>query len=250
MARPTRKRDPFRDTQTTTVTVVEQAAVELTYDYSKIAKKDREVVRRSALAIKPRLKRAAEDIFVIGQELKVVKGRLPHGEYTEWLDMEFGLSERMAQRFVNVCDKLGAKSDIMSVLPPTTLYLLAAPSTPDAAVREVEKQLDAGERLSVAYVQRVITDAKKKVIRGPKEGVIVDGEATSSKAIAEGIAPHVAKAKHLDAVLSQAIELLGGDLAEEWTDLFHNGELIRVRNEICQLRSALRESVLKAEGSY
>lgn len=244
MARPTRKRNPFRDTQTTTVTVVEQAAVELNYDYKKLAERDRDVIRRSALTIKPRLKRAAEDIFVIGQELKVVKARLPHGDYTDWLDMEFGLSERMAQRFVNVCDKLGTKSDIMSVLPPTTLYLLAAPSTPVQAIRTVEERLDAGERVSVGYVQRIIDDAKRQTKTVAEDDRIVDGEVIQSEIIIHETSLPATRARHLDEVLTQAFDLLSGQPAEEWAELFSNSELTRIRNEIYQLRQALRERVL------
>lgn len=89
MARRERGRDPFKDGQQNPVTVVEQAAVDLYFDYDQLS----EAVRRSAITIKPRLKRAAEDIFVIGQELHAVKQRLPHRSYTDRLDVEFGLSE-------------------------------------------------------------------------------------------------------------------------------------------------------------
>ena len=90
---------------------------------------------RAARVIKPLLKRTAEDIFIIGGELRAVKEMLPHGRYTDWLGVEFGLSERMAQHFVNVRERLGPKSEKFSVLPPSTLYMLAAPSTPDSASR-------------------------------------------------------------------------------------------------------------------
>ena len=42
----------------------------------------------------------------------------PQGEYANWLDVEFDLSDRMAQRFVNVYERIGTKSDIMSDLNP------------------------------------------------------------------------------------------------------------------------------------
>lgn len=116
MGRRTYQRDPFRDGPTTAVTVVEQGVVDLRYDYQTISEAHRESVRRAALTIKPRLKRAAEDIFVIGKALRATKALLPHGEYANWLDVEFGLSDRMAQRFVNVYERIGTKSDIMSDL--------------------------------------------------------------------------------------------------------------------------------------
>lgn len=239
MGRRTYQRDPFRDGQTTAVTVVEQAAVALAYDYSTVAEVYREAVRRSALVIKPRLKRAAEDIFVIGKELNATKALLPHGEYTKWLDVEFGLSERMAQRFVNVYERLGVKSDIMSVLPPTTLYLLAAPSTPDEAIKAVEQQLDAGGRISVAYVQDVITNAKQKARPPAVVSVGPEDEAPSTVTIdgADNVRTHAAH--RLEATLATVIDLLSGQPAEDWELLFHTDELRRLCNELVRLRSTL-----------
>lgn len=239
MGRRTYQRDPFRDGQTTAVTVVEQAAVDLHYDYSTVAETYREAVRRAALVIKPRLKRAAEDIFVIGKELNATKALLPHGEYTKWLDVEFGLSDRMAQRFVNVYERLGVKSDKLSDLPPSTLYLLAAPSTPDEAIQAVEQQLDAGERISVAYVQGVITGAKQKVQASTITPVVPEGEAT--RAVKGGGADNlrIRAAQRLEATLATVIDLLSGQPAEDWETLFHTDELRRLCNELIRLRSTL-----------
>ena len=72
----------------------------------------------------------------------------------------------------------------------------------------------------------------------------MDGEISSSRVVAEDISQHEEKAKHLDAVLTQVFDLLSGDPAEEWAELFHNSELSRVRNEIYQLRARLRETIL------
>jgi hypothetical protein len=239
VGRRTYQRDPFRDVPTTAVTVVEQSAVDLHYDYSSVAEVYREAVRRSALVIKPRLKRAAEDIFVIGKELTATKSMLPHGQYTRWLDIEFGLSERMAQRFVNVYARLGAKTDIMSVLPPTTLYLLAAPSTPDEAIQAVEQQLDRGERISVATVQRLINDAKQQV-----QSQVVDpfpaGEASGAPPLVNGADPARSQAaQRLATALANVIELLSGQPAEDWALLFRTDELRRLCNELIRLRSTL-----------
>ena len=236
MARRTYQRDPFRDGQTTAVTVVEQAAVTLAYDYGTVAEAHRESVRRAALTIKPRLKRAAEDIFVIGKELRATKALLPHGEYSQWLDVEFGLSDRMAQRFVGVYERLGAKSDIMSVLPPTTLYLLAAPSTPDQAIASVEQQLDAGEHIGVAAVQRVIADAKQQV-RAPA--------AVAMKAAGNGagaLPPNpeeMQTIQHVDQLLATLIELLNPQIMADWSLLFGSDDLSHVRAEIVRLQRTL-----------
>lgn len=175
MARPTRSRarDPFAQSEILApAAVLSQASLELYYDYNQLPEEHRETVRRSARVIKPLLKRTAEDIFIIGGELRAVKEMLPHGRYTEWLGIEFGLSERMAQHFVNVRERLGPKSEKFSVLPPSTLYLLAAPSTPDEAIAVVEERIDAGDRLSVSHVQRTIEAYKRRL-----RGAIIDSEA-------------------------------------------------------------------------
>ena len=239
MTRRTYQRDPFRDGPTTAVTVVEQAAVDLHYDYSRVVEAHRESVRRSALVIKPRLKRAAEDIFVIGKELNAIKGMLAHGEYADWLDIEFGLSERMAQRFVNVYERLGAKTDIMSVLPPTTLYMLAAPSTPDEAIRAVEEQLDTGARISVAYVQGVITQAKQKTRVHLSAPAPLEGELTGAASEVDAARARVRARQRLEATLATAINLLSGQPVEDWETLCHSDELRQLCNELVRLKSTL-----------
>jgi hypothetical protein len=225
--------------------VIDQARVDLHYDYDQVSETHRETVRRSALNIKPRLKRAAEDIFVIGQELQAVKDVLPHGQYTKWLDVEFGLSERMAQHFMNVRRRLGSKSEKFSVLPPSTLYLLAAPSTPDEAIETVEEQLGSGERLGVSLVQQVIAEAKERLKEIPPSQAIIDGEVIHSTVSEAETAEQIETAKRLDEMLSQVFDMLSGQPAEDWGSLFHNSELTRVRNEIYQMRSELREKVLQ-----
>lgn len=117
----------------------------LRYDYNRIGDEAaRERVRQAAVQIKPRLKRAAEDIFVIGQELVAIKQDLAHGEWGDWLTTEFGLSDRMARNFMNVALRLGGKTEKFSVLPVSSLYELAAPSTVDEVIQQVEGEIETG----------------------------------------------------------------------------------------------------------
>jgi hypothetical protein len=237
VARRERRRDPFVDGQKNPVTLVEQAAVDLYYDYSQLSESVREAVRRSAITIKPRLKRAAEDIFVIGQELQSVKERLPHGSYTDWLDVEFGLSERSAQRFVSVSERLGVKSNKLSVLPPSTLYLLAAPSTPDEAIQAVEKRIEAGERIRVATVKEVIIEARTKAQELPASERVLEGEVVGRAVDKDDRQKQVDR---LDVALSQVIERLAGTPSKDWIELFHNDELQKVQQRLIELRDEVR----------
>lgn len=134
----------------------------LRYDYTRIEDEaTRERVRRAAVQIKPRLKRAAEDIFVIGQELAHIKEYLAHGEWGDWLGTEFGLSDRMARNFMNVALRLGDKTEKFSVLPVSSLYELAAPSTVYEVIQQVEGEIETGAVPSLTDI-RAWKDAQRQ----------------------------------------------------------------------------------------
>ena len=93
---------------------------------------------------------AAQDIT--GKDLLAVKDRLEHGLFLKWVEAEMGMTARTAQNFMQAAAHFGSKSEIVSHLPPTTLYKLASPSTP-AHVREtVLRRLDAKEPLPVKEI--------------------------------------------------------------------------------------------------
>jgi hypothetical protein len=241
------------------ITVLSQASAELYYDYNQLPNEHREAVRRSARIIKPLLKRTAEDIFIIGGELRAVKEMLPHGRYTEWLEVEFGLSERMAQHFVNVRERLGPKSEKFSVLPPSTLYLLAAPSTPDQAISLVEERIDKGDRLSVAHVQRTIAEQKKLVriltidgeaqVLGEQGEAGKDAEDWSMEAVMnseDGSLPF----RYLEGVLTEllnAVERKGTLALVTWNLVMHNHDLETVNVKMQKMRDRVRAELRKSE---
>lgn len=240
MARPARRRerDPFE--QSGQVTVVSQLSSELFYDYDLLPEEHRDAVRRAARTIKPLLKRTAEDIFIIGAELRDVKAMLPHGKYTEWLSVEFGLSDRMAQHFVNVRERLGPKSDKFSVLPPSTLYLLAAPSTPDEAIQEVEQRLDSGDRLTVASVQRTIKFAKRQ--QHPST-MTIEGEVVGGSKRTPPLAPSRSDVQALITHIDEALEALDKQTVQLWSSIFSNNDLGRLRSELLRLRAEAEHKI-------
>ena len=263
MARPSRSRarDPFTQSEIMApVAVLSQTSAELYYDYNQLPSEHREAVRRSARIIKPLLKRTAEDIFIIGGELRAVKEMLPHGKYTEWLGVEFGLSERMAQHFVNVRERLGPKSEKFSVLPPSTLYLLAAPSTPDEAIAVVEERIDAGDRLSVAHVQRTIDEHKRRARAAQTiDGiatVISNGEEEGSEEQAWRIEDMMNSEdasmpfRYLEGVLTEllnAVERKGTLALVTWNLVMHSKELDVVHLKLQRMRHRVRAELRKSE---
>ena len=79
--------------------------------------------------IRARIRRTVDDIIATGQDLTTVKDQLEHGEFLDWIKSEFQRSPRTAQRYISAAVWAEGKSDTVSHLSPSKLYLLAAPST-------------------------------------------------------------------------------------------------------------------------
>ena len=108
------------------------------------------------------MKRTVESIFEIGQRLITVKQRLGHGRFGSWLETEFDWDERTARRFMSVAENLKNKSDTVSEInfAPSALYILAAPSTPEAARDEAFARAKAGESIT----KKTAKDIKQKYV--------------------------------------------------------------------------------------
>ena len=114
--------------------------------------------------IRERFRRTTSDIIDTGRDLQIVKNRLGHGPFLAWIDAEFGMTARSAQRYMLVAEFAAGKNDIVSHLSPTVAYQLAAPSTPQAieagksvvprAIEERIKQERLNERGRLAAVRR------------------------------------------------------------------------------------------------
>lgn len=243
MARRTNTRNPFEVAQSTETTLLDQATVALRFDYESLPAEHREAVRRSALAIKPQLKRTAEAIFVIGRELDFVKSKIAYGAFTDWLDTEFGLSVTMAQRFMRVASRLGSQKQTFLNLSPTVLYELAAPSTPDEAIEEVEEQIKSSERISVAYVQDIIRQAKIRQRQQTPGMVTIEGEVLSSNGVTHEELTHRTKGQRINQALDAILRQLDASLLADWQTLFDDDELLRLYQETLRLQQRLATQI-------
>jgi Protein of unknown function (DUF3102) len=110
-------------------------------------------------------KRVKEDVIEIGRRLKECKQLAGRGNWSAWLEREFGWSERTAQRYMQLYEftQEEFQYDKLSVLelPLSGLYLLAAPSTPDEACNEIIQRAAAGEAISLARVRDTISRNKR-----------------------------------------------------------------------------------------
>jgi hypothetical protein len=97
-------------------------------------------------------RKTGEQIIEIGQLLIRIKQSLPHGLFGQWLEAAFGWSDRTAQKFMQVAETFG-KTAHSAVLPPSALYALASPSTPEPIRAEFIERAAAGERVTHAAVK-------------------------------------------------------------------------------------------------
>src|ERR1700730_4793538 len=91
-------------------------------------------------------KRVSGDVIEIGQRL-VDKALAGHGNWLPWLEREFGWTDDTALNYMRVYEKFKNRNFRDLDLPVSSLYLLAAPSTPPEAVETVIERAKAGEKV-------------------------------------------------------------------------------------------------------
>ncbi|MCO5213765.1 MAG: DUF3102 domain-containing protein [Caldilinea sp.] len=152
----------------------------LHFDYDAIDADNRRAVQDAAVDILASGVRIQESVAAIGRRLLEVKALLPHGQWEEWLHVEFALSAQSARRMIQVAQNLDLKALKLSGLQPSVLYLLAADSTPDAARQAVSEAAAGGMRMSVAEARRIIAEHKQAQATADRdygdeeEGLVID----------------------------------------------------------------------------
>ena len=130
------------------------------FDYNKLDPQVASTARDAAAKIRGLVKNTVGNIIETGDALRSIKDQLDHGEFGEWIVAEFGLSIRTAQRYMQAAEWAKDKSDTVSYLEPTSLYLLAAPSTPPEAEKEVLEQLAGRDVIPHSQITAIVAEAK------------------------------------------------------------------------------------------
>jgi hypothetical protein len=105
-----------------------------------------------AVSIRAKVSKGMEHVFDAGRELIAVKKKMPHGQFTQWVEREIGVTARCARNWMAAA-ALG-KTETVSVLAPTTVYQLAALPKP-----EREKILDLVADLPAPEARETVKDA-------------------------------------------------------------------------------------------
>lgn len=139
---------------------------------------------QAALAMRAEERIKARTVVTVienGRDLIEVKNALGHGLFTQWLAQTFTFTARTAQRWMNAAEQYGAKSDVASLLNSWVLQLLAAPSTPEDVREDVEARATAGEKITVAEVERL----KREARAAQEMSFQIEGERAAMRAVVE-----------------------------------------------------------------
>lgn len=91
-------------------------------------------------------------ILEIGAELVSARQEAAYGTWGTFLT-RCGIEERTAQNYMRVIETFRDKPEIISALPSTALYALAAPNADPVAVAQVVEEVKAGARPSAQEVK-------------------------------------------------------------------------------------------------
>ena len=119
------------------------------FDYGVLEPKQRSIVEQRTGEIRERLRRSAQDIWEIGQMLADVRTELKHGQFDAWLKAEFNWSRRTAYNFINVYETFRDRANLAQIdIATSALYLLAAPSTPQAVREQYLQEAKTGKKIT------------------------------------------------------------------------------------------------------
>jgi len=133
----------------------------LNFEYGLLEAQTRIVVLQRTNEIKALMRRNAQDIIDIGQKLIEVKQHLEHGSFRNWLKFEFNWSVSAATRFIQVAQQFKCVNLTHLNLTASTLYLIAAPSTPEQVRKEVLERASNGENISYTKVKGIVYQHRK-----------------------------------------------------------------------------------------
>jgi hypothetical protein len=123
---------------------------------------DNPILAKHAAEIRRLGKRVVEDVIEIGGRLTECKRICGHGNWLPWLNREFGWSEDTALNFMRAHELAKSRNFRDLSLPVSSLYLLAAPSTPKKARDEIIERAQAGKTVPVAEAKRIIEDRREQ----------------------------------------------------------------------------------------
>ena len=122
------------------------------------------------------------NVIEIGDLLLQAKAQLEHGEFQNWAKRELGIKPRSAQNYMNAAAFVKDKSETVALLPPATLYKIAAPSAPP----EIVEKVLAAEAIDVSAIETELEDYRhRKAIEATRKKTRKPTRKNDDKRLAE-----------------------------------------------------------------
>jgi Protein of unknown function (DUF3102) len=152
------------------------------FSYANMPQALADELRTRAERIRRGLACHTTQVIEIGNELRHAKARLPHGTFLAWAEHEIGISARAAQLYMRASVWIMNRDEKFSRLPISTIYLLAARTTPGEVADEFARKVAMDAPVTYAGVRQRIEEvrqARGKVVAAA--GAAEDDRGLSSK---------------------------------------------------------------------
>jgi hypothetical protein len=107
---------------------MQEAARERAFAYGLLESEVADAAQAAAVRIRTKCRTGQTIMFEIGRELLNLKCRLPHGAFSDWIEAEFGWSNRTALNYMQAA-RLYAENATVADLPPKLIYELRGNSS-------------------------------------------------------------------------------------------------------------------------
>lgn len=150
----------------------------LSFDYTVLDADVRDEAAENTVAILTKVDQVGQHIYDIGLALIRQKEILGHGYWLPWLQEELKWDERRAQLLMSIPQRWPDRTEYapIAMFGQSVQQLLAAPSAPPEATRQLVDMHSAGQPVTVTLAKQVIASTKpvtvgehtRNVAAGPK----------------------------------------------------------------------------------
>ena len=130
------------------------------FNYDALPVLTAKTLRTQATRIRKLVKTTTTTIIEVGHDLIAVKRTLDHGQFGAWVEAECGFSLRTAENYIRAAEFAEGKSEIVSLLPPTTVYRLSSKSAPPDLVKSFIEVASRGDVVSERSVKDALEEAR------------------------------------------------------------------------------------------
>ncbi|WP_158639296.1 DUF3102 domain-containing protein [Elioraea rosea] len=220
------------------------------FDYTRLPAVDRAQLQERAATLRSQLTALDHDVnnakrhvmrraSEIGVQLLAIKASLTHGEFLPWCRAELELQPRTAQNFMAAARLLNGlpqgECEIVSLLPPSTLYALAAPAIPEQVRERLIADVVAGKPITPKSIR---SEIRRETRFSSNVGRLQPRPKQSKSRIARENARQAEQRERRRRATDKLAELLLVALPEtELRDVFHEADWFQagliVRRRLC-----------------